>query len=130
QDLVALGGQLAFTACDGANRQVWLSAGSAATTRPLPESPSDSCLGDLRGLAVAGTNLFFWSDNELWRGDLAGPALLLVRFGFFTHPPRLVPFGAEVFFVLPDDGQIWRSDGTPAGTRIASELAAIPAVAA
>jgi ELWxxDGT repeat protein len=148
RELVPFGETLFFNACDGTSWNVYQTTGTPASTvarASFPvEDPFFGCqYGAPQNLTVAGSTVFFWQQDqisgltELWRTDASGAMVslgvdaLTDRDGF---PPPLTPFGAEVFFAAAttsDDDrlELWRSDGTPAGTRIASELAAIPAPA-
>ena len=138
-DLVPLASQLAFTACDGQDRQVFRTAGTPATTERTDLHtffPECNAGGGPEELTAAGSTVFFWfendsSDEELWSLPPSGGAVRLAGFGFLGGSvPRLVALGDRVYFILRplDDNelQLWQSDGTPAGTVRATGLAAIP----
>jgi ELWxxDGT repeat protein len=143
--LVAAGGRLFFTACDGTTRQVWASDGTAAGTAPLAtlSAALTGCSGtgfspEILGITPYGNQVFFWVPDRvdptllhLFRADSAGNAqeLALNHVSLSPGPPlQLVPFAGEVFYVgsVPGFHGLFRSDGTIPGTRSATELAAIP----
>ncbi len=144
RDLAVSGGALFFTACDGASRQVYQTAGTPATT-VLRSSFADAtgrCGDDSpRGLTALGGAVFFWHLDqshdlqELWRLNAAGggPQLLgaIPDTSSQGVPPPLTPFGTAVYFPAPGPNglEVWTSDGTPAGTGAATALAAIPSPA-
>ncbi len=93
--LSALAGRLFFTACDGTTRDVWSSAGTAATTSPIGGPPARSGCAD---------------DDA-------------------TADRSLTPAGGAVYFLRAGDGgeEIWRTDGTSAGTAQVPGYPQIPA---
>jgi ELWxxDGT repeat protein len=142
QELVPLGGTLFFNACDGTRWNLYQTTGTPASTVERASFAVDSFFGCQYGapqnLTVAGSTLFFWQQaqisngTQLWRTDASGATVSLGVDGLSAgdgFPPALTPFGAEVFFTAAGNNgpELWRSDGTPAGTRLATELAAIPA---
>src|SRR5262249_29180179 len=108
-ELVPLPGRLAFTACDGEDRQVFRTAGTPATTeRTDLHTFFTRCDGGggPEGLTALGSTVFFWFENdsseeELWSLPPSGGAVRLADFGFLSGSvPRLVPLGDRVYFLL------------------------------
>jgi len=132
-NLTPLGGQLLFSAYDGRNRQLWQSAGTAASTSPLTSSAITSFDDLTQGpqhLVTANGNLFFWLGGvfgpfQLWRSDgTAAGTILLQSFADFVNT-LLTPsaaLGGRLFFSMttvptpPGQTSLWTSDGTPSGT--------------
>jgi ELWxxDGT repeat protein len=148
QDLTSVGGELFFTADDGiTGRQLWKSDGTEAGTARL----SEIVLGDQIDPSLAwrspdfttvdGTVFFVAGDPgygfELWKSDgtAAGTALLKdIRPGpdsaFSPLQHESVNSGGRLFFAA-DDGttgvELWKSDGTEAGTTLVADLNPGPA---
>ncbi|HXO20767.1 MAG TPA: ELWxxDGT repeat protein, partial [Thermoanaerobaculia bacterium] len=136
-NLVALGGQLLFTACDGTARNLWASGGTEATTRLAagPEAGgvcnSSPPMGP-HGLITVGGTAYFRRDTptfpiqELWRSDGTpqGTAKLAdVRVASTNDPPLQFAFEGQLWFVEEEDthAELWHA--TPAG---ASRAFALP----
>lgn len=143
--ITALGQRVFFSADDGTHgREPWISDGTAAGTRPLGDlrdGPDRSDPSD--AVAVGGGILFFADDgvhgHEPWHTDGTAEGTDLV---LDIHPgpehsrgagqkllryPQVVPFAGRAWFGANDGvhGQeLWASDGTPAGTRLAADLVA------
>ncbi len=131
----ALGNQLFFTAGDGvAGTELWKTDGTAAGTMLVNDIAAGSRSSSPSQLTVAGGLLFFSADDgvngeELWKTD--GTTTSLVK-NINTTPPtsptgeelgstplQLAALGSALIFTA-DDGatgrELWRSDGTDAGT--------------
>lgn len=141
-------GEVFFTANDGVSgRELWKSDGSqGGTTRVadlfpgtdggVPEVPNSS---DPQHLTVAGGRVFFSAANgdsnrELWVHDpLADPQTFQVRdinIGDSSDPQELTDFDGVLFFTATDGSgagktgrELWRSNGTGAGTVQVVDLA-------
>jgi len=112
---------------------LWKTDGSALGTRRLA-----GLTGTPRGITAAGAKVFFLAPGtageELWVSDgtPAGTRALTQLAPpqpFSVHPddpPVIAAFGGRIYFAA-DDGvhgwEIWRSDGTVAGTRRITDLA-------
>ena len=122
-DFISLGERLFFSVCTS-ERNLWTSAGTAASTEPLTGFSGAFCHGDLNPV-TAGTSLFFLdpTHQELWKTDAAGssPMLLIRDLGQIRG---LVAHQGRAYFVVQAGAhsEIWRSDGTPAGTRAVADL--------
>ena len=134
--LADVGGTLYFSAVDGTGRELWTSDGTAAgTTRVADIAPGDGWSYPQDFTAV-GATVFFTADNgvsgrELWKTDGAASGTVLVEDihpGSFTtggvtypnhsYPGQLTVSGGRAYFAAEDahGREIWRSDGTAAGT--------------
>ena len=135
------GSQVFFAADDGVNgRELWVSDGSEGGTQMLadifpgtdggmPELPNSS---DPQYLTLSGSRLFFSAINgennrELWVHDpLADPQtfqVLDINDGDSSDPQELTDFNGVLFFTATDGSgigktgrELWRSNGTEAGT--------------
>ena len=149
--LTAANGSLYFTALFAEGRRgLWKSDGTSSGTvliREIPFYPV-SVQGDFRPATAGGMVYFFWSVPSsplrlsLWRSDGTSSGTFAV--GEFASDPytgpapggsglisqgpsNLTAVGRNVFF-FANDGvtgrELWKSDGTPAGTRIVMDIAA------
>lgn len=136
---VFAGSRVWFAADDGSHgREPWSSDGTAAGTvlakdiRPgLASSMPNDTSGGGRPFAVGlGGVAYFGADDgihgyEIWRAAPGtAPSLFADLNGRLTADARIqqvVVRDKEAFFIARDDLglAIWRSDGTPAGTRVA-----------
>jgi ELWxxDGT repeat protein len=79
-------------------------------------------------LTVAGSTLFFAADagapygRELWKTNAAGVTSMVRNIApgvLSSNPEELTAVGSTLFFTADDgtgDRELWKSDGTPAGT--------------
>jgi large repetitive protein len=143
-DLVAMNGQLFFTADDGIHgRELWLSNGTPGGTHLVKDiNPGTTGSNPLYLTVVrtaVGNRLFFSADDglrgrELWVSDGTmlgthiardinpGPA--------DSEPTDLVAFKHSLFFAANDGlhgRELWRSDGTRDGTFIVRDINLGPA---
>lgn len=132
-NLTPLGDRLLFTAFDAdATPTLWLGDGTVASPRRLIP------LTQAAGFTAVGDTAFFVNEDrahgrELWRSDGSrrGTRLLKdlnLRQGYLSpessNPTNLTAFGDSLLFTVAavsGDGisqgqELWRSDGTPAGT--------------
>jgi ELWxxDGT repeat protein len=144
RDLTAMNGELFFSARDPRHgRQLWKSDGTAAGTVMLTDVAAPFG-ADPRDLAVADGELFFsaWDPRhgrELWKSDGtaagatlvsdvvpgplgSGPQDITYALGQqgFTLPPQIL-----VYFSAWDPAhgrQLWKSDGTAAGTVMITDV--------
>ena len=146
QQLLRLGDAVLFTADDGVHgSELWRSDGTAAGTRLVADIWPHAATSSPDRFVVIGERLFFYADDglrgrELWRSDGTPAGTRLVRdirpgpagSDVYAGPdfPWPVPgsFGAwrgDLYFAA-DDGvhgiELWRSDGTEAGTTMVSDL--------
>jgi ELWxxDGT repeat protein len=148
--LTNVNGTLFFTAEDGKHgRQLWKSDGTAASTVMVkaidsvvrPDRP------DLRGafpyayvghLTAVGKTLYFVAEEgkngrQLWKSDGTAAGTVVVADVYpgrknagFPDLPALAAVNSTLYFA-GDDGvhgrQLWRTDGTEAGTRMVKVIA-------
>ena len=148
-NLVVAGGRVFFVAGDdAAGRELWSTDGTGAGTarvadlRPGPASAVAERWDYARSrthriVGVAGTHVLFAADDgegageELWAVDAADgapvPTLVadLLPGAGSSQPEGFVTVGDRVYFTA-DDGvhgrELWRSDGTAAGTEMVADL--------
>jgi ELWxxDGT repeat protein len=136
-------GTLYFAASDDVHGwELWRSNGTAAGTKlvsdinPGPGGAFEDCCAALAN--VAGT-LFFAADDgthgdELWRSDGTAAGTKLVSdinagsdgsYHYGSYPRHFTSASGTLFFAA-DDGthgdELWRSDGTAAGTKLVSDV--------
>lgn len=115
------------------NGELWRTDGTAAGTGPLrdvvPGLPSS-----FQGAGRLGNLLFFWHEDALWRtdGTVAGTLKLRTAAELGINP-SLFSLGASavwkgMLFMVVEWGKILRSDGTPEGTLLLTDLPDFPNV--
>ena len=135
-ELTEISGTVFFRANDGTHgAQVWKTDGTKAGTVML----TDIALGDAgpspNGLTASGSTLFFVAystsisgDPELWKSDGTVAGTVMVKdlmltstsggFAYVGHP---IDVSGTLFFGAQEgggDGELWKSDGTTAGTLV------------
>jgi len=147
-DLVVVGGVLYFSANDGTNgEELWKSDGTAAGTTMVEDSvpggglnPSPGAGSDPSDLVNINGTLFFQADDgtngdELWQSDgtVAGTAMVddhpVPNGGINpgagdSFPVEMTELNGSVYFQANDGtngAELWRSDGTPAGTSMVED---------
>lgn len=138
QPLAVLGHTLFFSA-----GELWKSDGTEAGTVLVKDINLTPAGSSPRPAATVGNTLFFIADDgitgrELWRTDGTGDGTVLVKdirpgpqgyIYWFPDPPA-VPLAGALLFVA-DDGksgpELWRSDGTTAGTALVEDILPGPA---
>lgn len=132
--LVALNGKLLFEAEDDTSREsLWVTDGTAAGTRRLTEDINvDSGLTVLPGAAFFQGTDFTIGRTALWTSD--GTPQGTREFAaaepiYHGNPLAAAALGKTVLFGATslDDGasgagELWASDGTPAGTRLVADI--------
>lgn len=137
EHLVTFRGAILFFADDGiAGRQLWRSDGTPAGTFPLSEAPGELPL-PVTYLQTEGLYFFLSSNHfdslpSLWVSDGTGAGTLRL-----TGPDVGVAGGERIwiasqgvlFFLAQDPehgAELWRTDGTPAGTGLVADVRAGP----
>jgi len=141
-ELVRFDGRLYFTAFTSAGgRELWRTDGTAAGTTQVADVFPGSTSSEANGLTVVGGRLFFAAfapglGQELWvsEGTAASTQLVLdidpgsasgLGVGsFFSY----LTDGRGTLYLAADDGvhgtELWRSDGTAAGTVLVQDVRA------
>jgi ELWxxDGT repeat protein len=140
--LAHLNGKVFFAADDGVHgNEPWVTDGTEAGTMMIVDlnpGPASSIRSGGGSFAAAGGNMYFEANDgttafELWKTDGTVAGTTLVRelvagpFGNVSPPIPSIEFMNELFFVYHDGGfpygrELWRTDGTAAGTRIVRDL--------
>ncbi|AKJ04958.1 ELWxxDGT repeat protein [Archangium gephyra] len=131
-------GILYFTASDGFGPELWRTDGTESGTVMVKELSSTGTGSNPGALTVLGKTLYFTADDgtsgrELWKLDTTASEPVRVK-DIFPGPGSGVL--AESFFAIPTDGlilfaandgvsgtELWRSDGTEAGTFVLHDIA-------
>jgi ELWxxDGT repeat protein len=130
-----------FTANDGVHgRELWLSNGSSADTRLVADINPGGAGSYPQYLTNVFGTLFFSADDgvhgrELWRsdGNASGTSLVadltpgtnpFTRKPYSSNPVDLTDVSGILFFAANVGGtaQLWRSDGTAAGTSMVADI--------
>ncbi|HKI00721.1 MAG TPA: ELWxxDGT repeat protein [Thermoanaerobaculia bacterium] len=136
REYATLGALAIFAADDGeSGREIWRSDGTVAGTFQLADACPGECSGHLEVVARTGRSLFFrafgrgFGPLDLWVTDgsragtvrLAGPLLLpeSPRRSAWIASQGLLYFAADN---LVNGMELWRSDGTAAGTFQVTDL--------
>jgi large repetitive protein len=126
-------GRLFFGADDGMNGfELWTSDGTEAGTTLLADITPGAASSSLSGFLTVGPVVYFAADDgthgwELWKTDGTPAGTVLVKDirppGAFSpgssNPRDLTAVGSTLYFMATDDAdgtELWRSDGTEAGT--------------
>ena len=144
QHLTAVGGSLFFTASDGVHgHELWKSDGTEAGTIRLTDLAEDSFWGpEIVNVTSAGNVAVFdlkdVFDHHLWRSD-GTPAgtFLLKTFGVVNDNDPLIflpPLGGSLLFWAHEPAtdaqhgrELWKTDGTVAGTVLLKDIYVGPA---
>jgi ELWxxDGT repeat protein len=136
--LTDVGGTLYFSAEDGIHgRELWRSDGTEAGTLIVKDLvPGALGSSPWNPTDVGGTLYFTAYDDkhgrELWRSNGTGAGTAMVKdiwpgggFDESSNPSQLTDMGGTLYFVA-DDGthgsELWRTDGTEAGTVMVTDL--------
>jgi ELWxxDGT repeat protein len=130
-----------FTANDGVHgRELWLSNGISADTRLVADINSGGAGSNPEYLTNVFGTLFFSADDgvhgrELWRsdGNASGTSLVadltpgispFTGQPYSSNPTELTDVSGRLFFAANVGGsaQLWRSDGTAAGTSMVADI--------
>src|SRR5262245_46075052 len=139
-NLVTVGGITYFVADDGdTGRELWRTDGTAAGTYRLTDACAGECSAHPLIVALTDRSVFFlaYPSQDAVRDDLwvsGGTAASTFRLTaspllFFSsvNAPHLGWVASQgLFYFAADDGihgtELWRSDGTPAGTHLVSDI--------
>src|SRR5262249_31643835 len=144
--LTKLNGRLFFTATDGTHgTELWKSDGTAAGTTQVKDINNSGIGSSLRNPVDVNGSLFFSAHDgvhgvELWKSDAtrAGAHLVKAIFpggytGYFggiwlnsSSPTNLTNVNGTLFFTANDSNgtELWKSDGTQAGTVLVKDIMA------
>jgi ELWxxDGT repeat protein len=139
--LTPVGDRLFFTASDGLNgRRLWVADGDGFGAQVIELETNASFGSRPLELTVLGDEIYFTADTltsgrELWRtdGTPQGTSMvidLVPGEGSSIQPTNINPrasltsFGQHVYFTAaaPVPGALWRTDGTPEGTQLLSDV--------
>ena len=123
---------------------IWRTNGAVTTRVVMPTVPATRLLAIPRRLAAVGSTLFFSGSDSaggysLWAYNTTAlpPPVWLRSFAAYgpgqSNPemikPQMLAVGSQLFFVANDGvhgDELWRSNGTPAGTVQVSDIAIGP----
>jgi ELWxxDGT repeat protein len=130
----ATGGAFYFLASDqGSNAELWRTDGTAAGTYQAVDLCPGPCWDAIWDFAAyAGALYLSTRPSGLWRYDPASGEASFVAsscpMGGSPPPESLTEFGGELYFLAGCAGNLdlYRSDGTAAGTRLVKDLPPLP----
>jgi ELWxxDGT repeat protein len=128
---------LMYFAVDAAGfRQIWRTDGTAANTFPITNNlTSQASAMSIGNPVVVGQSLFFETYDangvRLWKtaGTAAGQEQLVKTFPTSSAFPAFIDFNGTLFFGANDGvhgSQLWKSDGTDAGTVMVKVIPTAP----
>jgi ELWxxDGT repeat protein len=141
-DTATLGSEVCFAANDGTTgTELWCTDGTTVGTRRVADLAAGSASANPQGLFVAtiaaGQRLFFTTNVPA-----TGATRFAITDGTTPGTTFLTPIGlasSSVFFAqagsqvlaraslsAPNDVELWRSDGSPAGTGLLADIGAAP----
>lgn len=124
-----------FTADNGTGKKLWKTDGTNAGTAAYVDSNTNNTIANPSGLEVFGGNMYYAANpnsvtgNELYKMDSAGNVTLLKDIATTalasSNPRDLTALNSFLFFSA-DDGshgrELWRSNGTTAGTVMITDI--------
>jgi ELWxxDGT repeat protein len=145
--VASVGGKVYFLAWtrQSVGYELWASDGTAAGTVPvLPDVAGPRPIAPYGLTAFRGALYFFGQPGEnrdrgLWRSDGTAAGTRLLRalerpaddpFAYEFYPSALTPVGDQLFFranVAGSGPELWKTDGTRAGTVLVKDIAPGPA---
>lgn len=141
--LTAAGSKVFFTASAGNGLELYVSDGTAAGTHITKDiNPAPNASSNPTDLTAVGDTLFFQANDgtngaELWKSDGTAAGTVMVKDintetpGAASTPTSLTNFNGTLFFAAtPDSGligrELWKSDGTSAGTVQVGDISTAP----
>ncbi|HEX2225099.1 MAG TPA: ELWxxDGT repeat protein, partial [Thermoanaerobaculia bacterium] len=129
---VRVGAAVFFGAWSGSENDIWMTDGTAAGTRRVAAlGPAYRSAWDLT--AHGGALYFFTEDGNdaptLWRATAAGATQVrtFAAREWLGRETYLTSFNGLLYFVADggtgSGGEVWKSDGTPAGTGLLRDIA-------
>ena len=136
-DLCDVGGTLFFTADDGIHgRELWRSDGTAAGTYMVVDQPDSVPALVPQALTNVNGTLFFVAGNRVYKSDGTAGGTAMVTETKFNHVSAVIDpatadltaIGDTLYFAGQADDtsgfELWRTDGTDAGTVMVKDIAA------
>ncbi|MEZ4269292.1 MAG: hypothetical protein R3F39_23285 [Myxococcota bacterium] len=112
---------------DGYDRELVRSDGTDAGTVVVKDiSPGAFSGTNIQFMVAVGNTVYFSANSALWRSDGSGPGTVSVK-AFPAAPTQTVAVGSTVYFVVNDSvhgAEIWKSNGTEAGTVLLKDIVA------
>lgn len=137
-NITVMGNTLYFTATDGTNgNELWKSDGTVNGTQMVKDiTPGSGSTGFYQLKAMNDLLYLIANDNihgyELWKSDGTEPGTVLIKDIYpgnlpsLTLSPNRLAIESDILYFAANDGikgkELWRSDGTNAGTYIAYDV--------
>ncbi|HYI01666.1 ELWxxDGT repeat protein, partial [Hyalangium sp.] len=126
-DLTDVNGTLYFTANDGLHgRELWKSDGTESGTALVEDITPGAGSPDIKPVGALGSTFFFSTPEQLWKTDGTTAGTVAIREGALRFETSSVPLepgatlNGALFFFASGQGttgkQLWRTDGTEAGS--------------
>jgi ELWxxDGT repeat protein len=138
QNLTDVNGTLFFVANDGIHGfELWKSDGTTAGTVLVKDIQAGAASGSPGEMIAVGNTLYFWADDgvdgrELWKSDGTSSGTLLVKdispgagASFPGYVSSFVNAQGTLIFAANDGShgvELWRTDGTPGGTVMLTDI--------
>ncbi|TAJ25070.1 MAG: hypothetical protein EPO68_00465, partial [Planctomycetota bacterium] len=118
EPLAIAAGELFFAADSGGGATLWHSDGTTAGTQPVANGGPNPAQ-----IASDGTAVYYRAQSELRRATAAGATALK---SFYGGPNQPTVFNGAVYFHAALNGndsyELWKSDGTAAGTVLVKDI--------
>lgn len=111
---------------DEGDEELWRSDGTETGTIRITDGSVDGMPTDPIELTTVGNDVFFSSNNKIWKTNESGDGVEIVKsFGDDTYantkPKELIEFQGDLYFQAFDAvhrKELWKSDGTEEGTHL------------
>ena len=137
-NLTVLNSTCFFSANDGTGNKLWKTDGTTAGTVPYIDLNTNTTIANPSGLELFGSDLVYAASpnsitgNELYKTDGAGNVTLIrdIRTtALASSNPQNITALANFIYFSADNGQtgreLWRSNGTFAGTQLVKDINAV-----
>jgi ELWxxDGT repeat protein len=136
---LVVGDKFYFTGVDNAHgRELWVSDGTTDGTRRVADLVPGAADSEPEGFVALNGQLIFTADRKIWRSDGTAAGTYVIMHADplgFGAGERMAAMNGHVYFtVYPSDspyngevstGELWRTDGTVAGTVMVRDLSPV-----
>lgn len=116
----SLGEAIFFAADDGVHgKELWRTDGTPAGSRMVADLAPGAASSAIQGMTTVGSHVIFSANGKLWATGGTTATTSVLAEGNFTSFQRV----GQVLFIRRNGHELWRTDGTPAGTKYVDSFA-------